>query len=101
MGDMGLSRPLNVAFAGLGAMGFGMATHLVRMGHNLTGFDVYEPSLEKFKAAGGKISSSPREAAQANDYFICMVTNSRQVDSVLFDSANGAVEGMLSTAVVI
>lgn len=92
---MGSSPTLNIGFAGLGAMGFGMATHLVKVGHNVTGFDVYEPTLARFKAEGGKISSSPRETAKDNAYFICMVANSKQAESVLFDSANGAVKGTL------
>lgn len=91
---MTLSKTLNIAFAGLGAMGFGMASHLVKEGHNVTGYDVYEPSLEKFRAVGGLVSLSPKEAARGNEYFICMVTNSQQAESVLFDSVNGAVQGM-------
>ena len=86
-------RPLDVAFAGLGAMGFGMASHLVKVGHNVTGYDVWEPSMSKFEAAGGHVASSPREAAQGSDFFICMVANAEQAESVLFDHKNGAVSG--------
>jgi 3-hydroxyisobutyrate dehydrogenase-like beta-hydroxyacid dehydrogenase len=91
---MELCKALNIAFAGLGAMGLGMASHLIEEGHNVTGYDVYEPSLEKFRAAGGRGSSSPKEAARGNKYFICMVTNSQQAESVFFDLDNGAVQGM-------
>lgn len=91
---MASCKALNIAFAGLGAMGFGMASHLVGEGHNVTGYDVYEPSLEKFRAVGGLVSSSPKEAAKGNKYFVCMVTNSQQAESVLFDAVNGAVQGM-------
>lgn len=91
---MASCKALNIAFAGLGAMGFGMASHLVKEGHNVTGYDVYEPSLEKFRAVGGRVSSSPKEVAGGNEYFICMVANSQQAESVLFDSANGAIQGM-------
>jgi 3-hydroxyisobutyrate dehydrogenase-like beta-hydroxyacid dehydrogenase len=91
---MASSSTFNIAFAGLGAMGFGMASHLVKEGHNVTGFDVYEPSLAKFREAGGRTSSSPKEAAKGNEYFICMVANSQQAESVLFDLETGAVQGM-------
>jgi 3-hydroxyisobutyrate dehydrogenase-like beta-hydroxyacid dehydrogenase len=84
---------LNIGFAGLGAMGFGMASHLLKQGHNVTGYDVYEPSLARFEAAAGQIASSPREAAAKKDYFICMVANAKQADSVLFDAESGAVQG--------
>lgn len=83
-----------IAFAGLGAMGFGMASHLVGLGHHVTGFDVYEPSLEKFRALGAPIATSPKVAAQSSDIFICMVANSNQAESVLFHPETGAVQGM-------
>ncbi|OBT90047.1 hypothetical protein VE02_02494 [Pseudogymnoascus sp. 03VT05] len=98
---MASSNALNIAFAGLGAMGLGMASHLVAEGHNVTGYDVYEPSLEKFRAAGGGVSSSPKEAARGNNYLVCMVTNSQQAESVLFDSANGAVQALPTNSTVI
>ncbi|KAG4428454.1 hypothetical protein IFR05_016066, partial [Cadophora sp. M221] len=90
-----------IAFAGLGAMGFGMASHLLGLGHHVTGFDVYEPSLEKFRALGAKAASSPREAAKDNDLFICMVANSNQAESVLFDSETGAVKALPQNATII
>lgn len=86
--------PRTVAFVGLGAMGFGMASHLVKRGYQVTGFDVYEPTQARFREAGGKVSQSPRDAAQGADFFICMVANSQQADSVLFESENGAAKGM-------
>jgi 3-hydroxyisobutyrate dehydrogenase len=88
------SPPNTIAFAGLGAMGFGMASHLVKMGYRVVGFDIHEPTLARFKEAGGRVSNSPRDAAQGADFFICMVASSQQANSVLFDSQNGAVQGM-------
>jgi 3-hydroxyisobutyrate dehydrogenase-like beta-hydroxyacid dehydrogenase len=82
-----------VAFVGLGAMGFGMASHLLKMGHHVIGYDVYEPTRLRFLDTGGNISQSPREAARRAQILICMVANSKQADSVLFDSRMGAVEG--------
>ncbi len=70
-----------------------MASHLVKTSYHVTGFDVYEPSLARFKDAGGDISRSPREAVEGVEFLICMVANSQQADSVLFDPANGAVQG--------
>jgi NAD binding domain of 6-phosphogluconate dehydrogenase len=87
-------EPLStIAFVGLGAMGFGMASHLVKKGHPVIGFDVHEPTRARFREAGGEISHSPQQAARRANVFICMVTNSKQVDSVLFDPEDGAAEG--------
>jgi 3-hydroxyisobutyrate dehydrogenase-like beta-hydroxyacid dehydrogenase len=93
-----MASPLNIAFAGLGAMGFGMASHLVKLGCNVTGYDVCEPSLAKFREVGGRTASSPRQAAQGSEFLICMVANAQQAESVLFDSDNGAVQGMLEVS---
>ncbi|KAJ5279701.1 hypothetical protein N7478_005073 [Penicillium angulare] len=78
-----MSKP-SVGFVGLGAMGFGMATHLVKEGYPVHGFDVFPASVEKFKAAGGIPASSLQESASDKMYYICMVASAPQVQSVLF-----------------
>ncbi|PMD38612.1 3-hydroxyisobutyrate dehydrogenase [Hyaloscypha variabilis F] len=90
-----------VAFVGLGAMGFGMASHLVKKGYDVIGYDVYKPTCVRFQQAGGRVAQSPREAALEAKTLICMVTSSQQVDSVLFDSENGAVEVLPLNASII
>lgn len=69
-----------------------MSSHLIKRGHNVTGFDVWTPSLEKFKGNGGDTATSPRAAAENKDFFVCMVANSSQAESVLFDTTSGAVQ---------
>ncbi|KAI2477666.1 3-hydroxyisobutyrate dehydrogenase mitochondrial [Pyrenophora tritici-repentis] len=78
------SKPA-VGFCGLGAMGMGMATHLVKQGYPVTGFDVYPPSLEKFKAAGGTPSSSLSESAKDKPFYIVMVATAMQTQPALFE----------------
>lgn len=92
---MNPALPTTVAFIGLGAMGFGMASHLVNMGYQVNGFDIHEPTRTKFREAGGKVSDSPRHAARGSEFLICMVANSYQADSILFGPETGAVEGKL------
>ncbi|KAI1193991.1 NAD binding domain of 6-phosphogluconate dehydrogenase-domain-containing protein [Nemania serpens] len=87
-----------IAFIGLGAMGFGMATHLVKQGYTVTGFDVWPPTLERFRAAGGDIASTPAEAVRGHDYVVCMVATAAQAQSVLFEGDNPAL-GALSEGV--
>lgn len=87
-----MSKPV-VGFVGLGAMGFGMATHLVKDGYAVHGFDVFPTSVERFKAAGGIPASSLHDSAKDKDYYVCMVASAPQVQSVLFGEA-GIVSGV-------
>ncbi|EAU31852.1 conserved hypothetical protein [Aspergillus terreus NIH2624] len=78
-----MSKPA-VGFVGLGAMGFGMATHLVKEGYPVHGFDVFPASVQRFQAAGGIPAASLRESAEGKDFYVCMVASAPQVQSVLF-----------------
>lgn len=86
-----MSKPL-IGFVGLGAMGFGMATHLVSEGYAVHGFDVFQSSVDRFAAAGGIPTSSLQESAQGKDFYICMVASAPQAQSVLFGEG-GVVAG--------
>ncbi|KAL1612983.1 hypothetical protein SLS60_001214 [Paraconiothyrium brasiliense] len=86
------SKPA-IGFCGLGAMGFGMATHLVKQGYPVTGFDVYAPTLERFSKAGGTPSTSLSESAKDKQYYICMVATAQQAEQALF-SDDGIVKGL-------
>ncbi|KAF5855304.1 hypothetical protein ETB97_009463 [Aspergillus alliaceus] len=81
-----MSKPA-IGFVGLGAMGFGMATHLVQEGYPVHGFDVSPASVQRFQAAGGIPVSSLRESAEGKSFYVCMVASAPQVQSVLFDDA--------------
>lgn len=74
-------------------MGFGMATHLVKQGYPVKGFDVFSKSLARFKAAGGSVASSLADSAQGNMYYICMVATAAQAQSALFDDEKAIVKG--------
>ena len=78
-----------IGFIGLGAMGFGMATNLVKQGYRVKGFDVYSPTVQRFKEAGGLAAPSLADAAES--YCVCMVATPAQVQSTVFDG-----EGSLS-----
>lgn len=80
-----------IGFAGLGAMGFGMATHLVKSGYSVTGFDVWGPTLEKFKAAGGIPSTTLSSSAKDKNFYIVMVATAQQAQSAFFESEDGGI----------
>ncbi|KAI2615719.1 NAD binding domain of 6-phosphogluconate dehydrogenase-domain-containing protein [Hypomontagnella submonticulosa] len=83
-----------IAFIGLGAMGFGMATNLVNQGYKVTGFDVWQPTLERFQAAGGSIATTPAEAVKEKDYCVCMVATAQQAQAVLIEGENPALSSL-------
>ncbi|EJT97678.1 hypothetical protein DACRYDRAFT_97085 [Dacryopinax primogenitus] len=88
-----MSKP-TIGFIGLGAMGFGMATHLVSLGHPVTGFDVWPPTLERFKAAGGAVATTPADAVRECAFCICMVASAPQAQSALFDGDAAAIKAL-------
>ncbi|KAL2840776.1 NAD binding domain of 6-phosphogluconate dehydrogenase-domain-containing protein [Aspergillus pseudoustus] len=94
-----MSKP-SIGFVGLGAMGFGMATHLVKQGYPVHGFDVFPASVERFKAAGGIPASTLRESAEGKKYYIVMVASAPQAQSVLFGD-DGIVQYLPQNAVLI
>jgi len=81
-----------IGFVGLGAMGIGMATSLLRAGFHVCGYDVYGPSIQKFADYGGKSTKaeSPAKAAEGADVFILMVQNAGQAEDVLFGTGQAA-----------
>ncbi|KAK8096464.1 hypothetical protein PG999_012408 [Apiospora kogelbergensis] len=97
---MASSKP-EIAFIGLGAMGFGMATHLVNQGYKVTGFDVWGPTLERFVAAGGLAATTPAEAVRGKDYCVCMVATAQQAQAVLWDGEHAAVPALPRGAAVL
>ncbi|KAJ4410637.1 hypothetical protein N0V82_009187 [Gnomoniopsis sp. IMI 355080] len=90
---MASSKPA-VSFLGLGAMGFGMATNLVKQGHSVTGFDVWAPTLDRFKQAGGSTATTPAEAVEGKAFCILMVATAQQAQSVLFQGDHPALPAL-------
>ena len=92
------------ALIGLGAMGFGMATQILKSGFPLT---VYNRTAERavaLQAAGAQLASSPANAAQTAEVVISMVADdaaSRHVwlgdDGILRTVKSGAVAVECST----
>lgn len=86
--------PTDIAFIGLGVMGFPMAGHLQRAGHRVC---VYNRTTEKaerwVKTYGGRMASSPREAAQDAKIVFACVGNDDDLRSI-FLGDNGALAGM-------
>jgi 3-hydroxyisobutyrate dehydrogenase len=93
--------PLNVAFLGLGVMGYPMAGHLARAGHRVA---VYNRSAEKaarwVAEYGGKSAALPRDAAKGADIVFACVGNDADLRSVALGES-GAFAGMGAGAVFV
>ena len=83
----------NAAVIGLGSMGSGMATSLLRAGFTVAGYDVAPGNLERFAEAGGTAAPSPAEAARDADVVVSVVVNGAQTEAVLFGE-NGVAAAM-------
>lgn len=87
------------AVFGLGAMGYGMASSLLRAGIETYGFDVVTEQMEKFQSGGGQNGSIKDAAAEISIAVVC-VLNAAQTEDVMF-GANGIVPLMRNGSVVI
>jgi len=90
-----------VAFLGLGVMGYPMAGHLARAGHQVT---VYNRTAAKAQAwvkeHGGLHAATPREAAAGCDLVFACVGNDDDLRSVVL-GADGAFAGMKPASIFI
>ena len=82
-------------------MGYGMASHLLRAGYPVTGYDIHPPSMLRLVAEGGASANSPRDAAPGADVVLVMVANQAQVTALLFDPATGAADALKAHATVV
>jgi 2-hydroxy-3-oxopropionate reductase len=91
---------MEIGFIGLGIMGRPMALNLIRAGHKLTVYNRTPERCAEAVAAGARRADSPRDCARKNGVVITMVTDSPDVEAVLF-GPQGAAEGAERGAVFI
>lgn len=96
-----MCRDLKVGFLGLGSMGLGMASRLVKDGYDVAGFDVNTKAMGELAREGGQAIRTPKATAAHADVLIVVVATSDQASSVLFDSVKGALAGLRNGAVVV
>jgi len=92
-------KPKKTAFIGLGSMGFGMASSLVRSGAEVMGYDVWAPSVDRFVAEGGARASSLVEVVTGADAIVLMVISIAQANEAL--SSPGVFDAIKDGAVII
>ena len=91
----------NVAFIGLGVMGYPMAGYISKAGHNVTVFNRTKSKAEKWiKEYKGKIAETPSEAAKDAEYIFTCVGNDNDLREVTFGD-NGAFKTIKKGSVYI
>lgn len=95
------AAPLNVAFLGLGVMGYPMAGHLARAGHKVTVYNRTSRKAEAWVAEfGGRSAATPKEAAKDASIVFCCVGNDEDLRSVVLGD-DGALSSMRSSALFV
>lgn len=89
-----------IGFIGLGIMGEPMAGHLLKAGYAMQVYNRTQSKADALVAAGAMRAQTPAEAAKGADFVITIVSDSPQVDAVLFGE-NGAIETVKQGAIVI
>lgn len=90
---------MRVGVIGLGSMGFGMASSLLRAGHAVCGADVSAAAVARLRAEGA-IAGDIADEAGALDAVVIVVLNAVQVEDVLF-GAKGLAAKLRQGAVVV
>ena len=89
-----------VAFLGLGTMGAAMAANLARAGFALTVWNRTRGRAPELTELGAQVAATPAQAAAAADLVVVCVSDTSDVEAVLF-GADGVVEGARPGTLVI
>ncbi len=91
----------NVAFIGLGVMGYPMAGYISKGGHSVTVFNRTKSKAEKWISEyKGKMAATPAEAVKNADYIFTCVGNDNDLREVTFGD-NGAFKTIKKGAIYI
>ncbi|WP_338588897.1 NAD(P)-dependent oxidoreductase [Shewanella khirikhana] len=90
-----------VAFLGLGVMGYPMAGHLVKAGHQVTVYNRTTAKAEAWvKQFGGAMALTPKLAAQDQDIVFTCVGNDKDLHQVVLGE-EGVIHGLKPGAVLV
>ncbi len=90
-----------VAFLGLGVMGYPMAGHLQKAGHEVTVYNRTAAKADKWVSDyGGSMAATPREAAEGCDFVMSCVGNDDDLRAVCLGD-DGSFAGMGEGAIFV
>jgi len=82
-----------IAYLGLGTMGSGMASNLLKAGYQLTVWNRSAEKCKPFARKGARVADSPADAARDVDLVIYILSNDEAVEDVVL-GANGILRGI-------
>jgi len=82
----------SLGFIGLGKMGMGMASNLLRHGYPVTVYNRSQPAIDKIVLLGARPAASAREVAEKSEIVITSLPNPSAVEEVVC-GPNGILEG--------
>ena len=92
---------MKVSFLGLGVMGYPMAGHLAKAGHDVTVYNRTVAKAEKWVAEyGGEAAATPKEAAVGQEIVFACVGNDDDLRSITLNEG-GAFAGMSKGALFV
>lgn len=89
-----------IGFIGLGIMGRPMALNLIKVGHNLTVYDIRPEPVKEVVAAGARQGKSSKDVAAQSEVVITMLPNSPDVKKAVLGE-NGVLEGAKAGTILI
>ncbi len=92
---------MRIGVIGLGTMGAPMARHLLAAGHEVAVYNRTRVRAEPFAALGARVAATPADAARNAEVALVCVSDSPDVEAVLFDESDGAARGLADGALVI
>ena len=82
-----------ISYFGLGTMGGGMASNLLKAGYELTVWNRSAEKCEPFARNGARVADTPRDAVRNVDLVMYCLSNDQAVEDVVF-GANGILSGI-------
>ncbi len=82
-----------ISYLGLGTMGSGMASNLLKAGYQLTVWNRSAEKCEPFARNGARVADTPRDAVRNVDLVMYCLSNDQAVEDVVF-AANGILSGI-------
>jgi len=92
---------MKLAFLGLGVMGYPMAGHLARAGHEMTVYNRSAAKAEQWVAAHGGRSAATPAAAAANAQIVMMCVGNDDDVRAVANGKDGALAGIARDAILV